>query len=550
MTSAKPLELDVDQLNALKQRVQSGRLSDDDSRIVQAVITTLIYLKNLLELKNISIKRLRKVLFGGKTEKLKNVLDAQDEKDEKDDDPGEPPPEDPNGPGKNPPDKTEGQPGPKPRKRKGHGRNAADAYPGANRKPIDHPCLRHGDPCPECPKGKIYEQKEPGTIIRFRGSAPVQATIYELAKLRCNLCGTIFTAPLPEEAGEQKYDESAKAIIALLKYGAGMPFYRLDKLQQSLGIPLADSTQWDLVEQMGNRVYPALGEFERQAAAGDVVYNDDTINKIIDLLKENQTREEGERTGIFTTGIVSTTQGRKIAIFYTGRRHAGENLDVVLKNRDPAKGPPIQMSDALSRNVPKTFDTILANCLTHGRRQFVDVIECFPDECRRVIETLAKVYKNDAIAAQRHMSAEERLAFHRKESGPLMTDLKTWFNEQFKQKQVEPNSGLGKAISYMLNHWDKLTRFLSVAGAPLDNNICERALKMTILHRKNALFFRSEFGAYIGDMFMSIIHTCQLMKVNPFDYLVALQKYSAHLFKNPSQWMPWNFEDTIASIET
>lgn len=96
----------------------------------------------------------------------------------------------------------------------------------------------------------------------------------------------------------------------------------------------------------------------------------------------------------------------------------------------------------------------------------------------------------------------------------------------------------------MLKHWPELTLFLSVPGAPLDNNTAERALKRVILHRKNALFYRSQFGAYIGDMYTSLIHTCSLMKINPFDYLVALQKYSSEVFKNPSRWMPWNFEDT------
>jgi transposase len=190
----------------------------------------------------------------------------------------------------------------------------------------------------------------------------------------------------------------------------------------------------------------------------------------------------------------------------------------------------------------------LANCLTHARRNFVDVTWCFPDQCSHVIEILGKVYKNDEIARTQNMSWQQRLQFHQQESGPLMDDLKLWLVTQLDQKLVEPNSGLGKAIKYMLKHWDKLTRFLLVPGAPLDNNLCERALKRVILHRKNALFFRSRFGAYIGDMFMSIIHTCSLMKVNPFDYLVALQKNSSRVFTTPSQWMPWNYNSAIASV--
>ena len=197
------------------------------------------------------------------------------------------------------------------------------------------------------------------------------------------------------------------------------------------------------------------------------------------------------------------------------------------------------------RNEPKGFETILANCNAHGRRQFVDVADNFPDECRYVLETLREVYKNDALARQRNLSPDERLRFHQAESGPLMKKLKEWFNQQFEERLVEPNSGLGAAISYMLKHWNKLTLFLREPGAPLDNNITERALKRAILHRKNALFYLSENGARVGDLFMSLIHTCQLCGANPFDYLTELQKHAAELSSNPQQWMPWNYREML-----
>ena len=174
------------------------------------------------------------------------------------------------------------------------------------------------------------------------------------------------------------------------------------------------------------------------------------------------------------------------------------------------------MCDALSRNLPAELKTILANCLAHGRRQFVEVAERFPEECRYVLETLRDVYKNDAVAQERNLSPEERLSFHQAESGPMMEDLKAWLHRQIEDRLVEPNSALGEAISYMLKHWEKLTLFLRQPGAPLDNNICERALKQAILHRKNALFYKTHNGAHVGDLFMSLIHTCRLGGVDPF----------------------------------
>jgi hypothetical protein len=256
-----------------------------------------------------------------------------------------------------------------------------------------------------------------------------------------------------------------------------------------------------------------------------------------------------ERTGVFTSGIVSTKEGRKIALYFTGRKHAGENLADVLRQRAAELKVPIQMCDALSRNLPEEMKVILANCTAHSRRNFVDVVESFPEECRYVLETIAAVYKNDAVARERNMSPEERLRFHQAESGPLMEELHTWMTKQIEEKQVEPNGGLGQAIVYSLKYWDKLTRFLEVPGAPLDNNTVERALKKAITHRNNSLFYKTEHGALVGDIYMSLIYTCQLNGVNPFDYLTELQRHSKELAANPKEWMPWNYQATLARIQ-
>jgi len=225
-------------------------------------------------------------------------------------------------------------------------------------------------------------------------------------------------------------------------------------------------------------------------------------------------REPGdERTGVFTSGIVSTSQGGKIALYFTGRQHAGENLADVLKQRAAELPAPIQMCDALSRNAPKLaagVEILLANCMAHGRRQFVDVAENFPEQCRYVLEMLGQVYGHDAKARERGMTPGERLLFHQEHSDPVMTELHGWLEAQIAERKAEPNSGLGKAIKHLLRHWRRLTLFLRVAGAPLDNNIVERVLKRAVPYRKNALFYRTLNGERVGDLFMSLIHTCQL----------------------------------------
>src|SRR6266851_2595027 len=410
--------------------------------------------------------------------------------------------------------------------------------------------LKPGDHCPKCQEGKVYAQREPGLLVRIVGQAPLAATVYELERLRCNLCGDVFTAEAPERMGTKKYDETSASMIALLKYGSGLPFYRLEGLQENLEIPLPAATQWEIVAAAAALIQPAMDELIRQAAQGQVLHNDDTSMKVLGLMKElastnGDSSDAPERTGVFTSGIVSTRDGQKIALFFTGRKHAGENLSTVLARRAAALGPPIQMCDALSRNLPKPLQVILGYCLTHGRRRFVEVAPNFPSACRYVLEALGEIYHYDELAREQGMTPEERLRFHQAHSGPVMEALQGWLTEQLEGKKVEPNSGLGQAITYMRKHWEKLTLFLRQAGAPLDNNLCERALKKAILHRKNSLFYKTRNGARVGDLFMSLIHRAELCGTNPFDYLTEMKRNAADLQQNPQDWMPWNYRQTL-----
>ena len=427
----------------------------------------------------------------------------------------------------------------------GHGRNGAEAFGGAQKVDIKHQRLSHGDRCPECGKGNVYGQKEPKVLVRIVGQAPLAATVYSLERLRCGACGQVFTAEEPEGVGPEKYDETAAAMIAQLKYGAGTPFNRLEQLEGQLGIPLPAATQWEIVEEGAQVIKPARDELIRQAAQGEVMHNDDTGMRVLMLKRD----PKDERTGVFTSGIVSVDQGRKIALYFTGGRHAGENLAEVLKQRSAELPSPIQMCDALSRNVPKLsagVEILLANCLAHGRRQFVEVAENFPDQCRYVLQLLGQVYGHDAEARERGLTPDERLRLHQHRSQPVMDKLHAWLEAQLAERRTEPNSGLGQAIGYLLRHWKPLTLFLRQAGAPLDNNIVERSLKRAVLHRKNALFYRTLHGAEVGDLFMSLIHTCQLCGANSFDYLIQLQRHATELAARPSEWMPWNYRDTLA----
>jgi transposase len=527
------LNVTAEQIEEFVQRAQQV-LPQKDYELLFAISESLIFMRNAYDQKRISERNLLRMIFGPHSERTAVILGQTTGKYQK--------------------DKSEKQK----QKPKGHGRNGSDDYPGAQRIRVPHTTMKPGEQCPECCRGKVYREREPKILIRFVAKVPVDATVYEAEQLRCNACGQIFDAPLPAEAAKPKYDETVGAMIAVLRYGSGLPMNRIEVLQESFGIPFPASTQWEIIDRMADVISPAYEEMIRQGACGQIMHNDDTGMKILALckLRQQQKPEEEEedpedgidhkssRNGTFTSGFVCETDGRRIALFFTGEHHAGENMADLLQKRKQELDPPIQMCDGLKRNLPKSFHVLLSNCLAHGRRHFVDVIEDFPEECRLVIENLALVFANEEIALEQNMTPAQRLLFHQSESKPVMDKLKEWLQEQFDQKKVEPNSGLGRAINYMLKRWKPLTLFLEVEGAPLHNNICERALKKAILHRKNSLFFKTFHGAYVGDALMSLIHTCNLAKSNPFDYLVALQLHRHQLKSNPELWMPWNYRST------
>ncbi len=535
----KPERIDIteEELEALVERVESDRLEPGDYEVIKAMAETIAYLSQAIDQKGVQLRRLLRTLFGSGSEKRAEVFAealARESEQSSSPEPGE---------------ESATSEAASESEATGHGRRAASEYTGAETVEVKFAGLSSGDPCPKCPSGKVYELPVLGTIVRVKGTTPFEATVYRLEKLRCNLCGEIFTAEPPAGVGTEKYDESVVSLLAVLKYGTGMPFYRLEKLQESLGVPLPSSTQWDILSGALKRIEPAYDELFRQAAQGEVIHNDDTTVKILELMgkRRENLRDPPERTGMFTTGLISKRESRTIALFFSGSDHAGENLEKLLTLRQSSSDPPIQMCDGLDHNQPAGKETIVANCLSHGRRRFLEVIENFPAEVRHLIDVLAEVYKVDGRARAEALSAEARLELHQKESAPLMADLQEWLAAQLSEKRVEPNSTLGEAIQYMLKRWDALTLFLRKPGAPLDNNICERGLKKAILNRKNSLFFKTRHGARVGDLFLSLIHTAELAGANPFEYLSALQRNSKIVSKKPRDWMPWNYLETLKS---
>ena len=518
-------EVEVAALHGYLDKIERGEpLTSEELQALRATIATTAYLTAEIKRKRVSLQRLREWLFGASTEKTATVCPPANA--EPDGDPASPAPK-----------------ADKP-KRKGHGRNPASCYRGAEQVKVAHPDLSAGDSCPECPKGKVYPVAEPAKLVRVVGMAPLSAKLVELERFRCNCCDEVFKAPPPDGTGTDRYDETASSMIGSLRYGMGTPFYRLEKFQEGLGIPLPAGTQWKLVKRAAGLMEPAFDHLITWVAQSEVIHNDDTVMKVLD--RPDLQRKGKARKGVYTSGIIGKQGQHRVALFLTGMNHSGENMAEVLRRRRQELARPIQMCDALSANTAGDLDTIVAHCMVHARRKFVEVADDFPEECRFLLECLKEVYIIEA--ATHGLSPKERLDLHKERSAPVMDRVWAWIRELTDGKQVEPNSGLGDAIEYMEKHWSRLTLFLREPGAPIDNNAAERILKRAILHRKNSLFYKTLAGARVGDVFMSLIHSAELNKVNPFDYLVALQRYHVLVEENPEEWMPWNYAATLEGL--
>jgi transposase len=547
MKQPEDVQLSREEGEALLARLEANTLTAEDRRVLGKVLTFYFWLLFALREAKLSLKRVKALVFGEKPKPPSSGgtpsggsaggSETQTSGSQKV----------PAFASTSPPEKKPPPPG--------HGRQGTEVYRAAQRVECRHEELAVGERCPACGRGSLY-RLPPGVEMRLDGNALLSAVRYELEKLRCSACGKIFTASVLAAAGTEKYTARARAVLALAHYYLGLPWHRLEGFQALVGVPVPDATQWDQGEIVGDCTHPIFKYLEKLAAQGEVIFQDDTPGRVLALIEENQkaaahAHAQGkakttERTGMQTTALVVQVGERRICLYYTGRRHAGENLERLLRQREPERGKPLVMSDALSSNNAEEAGLIRCHCLAHGRRKFTELTDDFPTESAVVVDALKLVYDHDKQARDKQLSVEERLVYHQTYSEPVFQTLKTWLEQQTEERLVEPNSSLGKAISYMLDHWPTLTRFLEKPGAPLDNNTAERALKLAIRQRKNSLFYASEHSAYIASVLTSVIATCVQAGVNALDYLVAVQEHRQEVFTNPSAWLPWNYPAALA----
>jgi hypothetical protein len=524
-------QVEIRDIAGLKERLAKNQLIADDITVLTSVLNAFVVLQNLVRKRRISIIKFLRQLFGFKTENT-GESDASEIENPK-------------------PFKSDGE-------NLKHGRNGRKNYPGAEKIRVSHPTLKPGCQCPECLKGSLAEA-EPAVDYDWQGHPPLTLKIYLLQRLICHICKTTFTAPSPiaetaktvddssdtEKVGRCDRNAMANAVIAILRFWYGVPHYRLAKIQGSMGMALPVGTQYRMILQAYYAALPIYFLLIEQAAQGSLIFADDTHIKILDWLagKGPINKSNGEaKKKAQTTAIVSELDEKTIVLYLTSSEQAGSKMEALLDDREKSLSPPIYMCDGLGANHPGSDVTVIqVHCLDHARRQFFDLIKVYPDQCLYVLKQLRLVYKNDADAKAKNMCSKARLEHHQKNSRPIMDELGKWFKNQIESEIVEENDALGGAIKYSLKRWTELNEFHHIPGIPISNGECERVIKSVIRHRKNSLAYKTENGAFVGDVLQSIIATCDKAGVNLFRYLEWIQMKKSFVEADPAKFTPWAF---------
>ena len=409
--------------------------------------------------------------------------------------------------------------------------------------------------CPCCSKNMHRAHKKSVVILKFTGFAE---DVHEIETARCLTCNTNVEATGPKEQSIGKFSIPLAAIFIFLRYVQGMPSFRLEEVTQSMGYRIPDSTQWDLFETAGNILHSFSKFLKATTAGAKVVQMDDTSVRINSLTHQFKLaanggveKIKGARTGVHTTGFIAKLPEGKVCFFESGLHHAGEVFEKIMKSNS-IEDEVILMVDAASANLSKlknlSLNVIVANCNSHARRKFDEHADnpLYKENIDLILAPYKEIFARDKEL--KNSSPEIRLKVHKEKSLPQMIEIRDRITNDFLDLKVEPNSPLGQTYKYFLNHFEKLCVFCKYLGAPICNNECERLLKRAIRHRKNSLFFKNLVGAAVGDIHMTILMTAKENGLEPVQYLADLLEFREHLKENPSAWLPWNYENTVAEL--
>ena len=444
---------------------------------------------------------------------------------------------------------------------KGHGRNGASAFTKAKHFFYALAAGVIGAACEVCGFGKMYRYREK-VIICIIGQPLFGAEAHHFEQARCRNCGHIVRADGPasihEGLGSEyvRYDWSACAMLMVMHYFGGAPFKRLESLHQGWGVPMPDANQWEVVNAGDDLLLPLYRALEQHAIQQATNFRiDDTGSMVISLRKQIETeiaalQQLGEstkdvRTGINATGVYWETPDGPTLLFYTGRHHAGEIVDRLLRHRLLSRPKLVKCTDGASKNFDhKQGEKLVeASCNAHALLKFRDIRDKYPAEYAEAGRVYKQVFDNDDKAKALGLRPVDRMLYHRQHSKPLMQQLKAMCQDKLKSKLVEPNSPLWEPLTFVVNQWDRLSRFCEVPGVPLDTNLVEQALIIPVRYLAGSFNYQSEDGAAVGDHVMSLIATARANDVEPVAYLTECLRCHEDLAKRPQYYLPWVYRE-------
>lgn len=455
-----------------------------------------------------------------------------------------------------------------PEKPKGHGRNGAGAYGRAKHFFSVLTAGVIGALCEVCGFGKMYRYREK-IIIRVLGQPMFAAELHHYEQARCRECGHVVRAGGPvcvhEGIGSDyvRYDWSACAMLMVLHYFAGLPFKRIESLHEGWGIPMPDANQWQLVNTGDDRILPLYCALERHAVLKATNFRIDDTGSMVITLKIQIAEEiaalellgestKGVRTGINATGSYWETPDGPIILFYTGRHHAGEIVDQLLRHRPLSSPKLVKSTDGASKNFDHEHGDKLieSTCNAHALLKFRDLKGTHPAEYAEAGSIYKQVFDNDDKAKALELSPVDRMLYHQKYSKPLLEELKNKCEARIESKLVEPNSPLWEPLTFVVNQWERLTRFCEVPGVPLDTNLVEQALIIPVRYLSGSFNYQSVDGAIVGDRVMSLIATARAHDVEPVAYLTECLRNHEDLAKRPDDYLPWQYKKRMKEGES
>ena len=535
---ASAMKMTSEKYESLLKSVKLSNLLDEEKLEASNCIEFAAHYGQKLTDQQATIDRLKKALFGGSEKSSANTSSSnsssenQNEKDKSF--------EKANNSNHN--NDNEGKEE-KQKRRGGNGRTSERAY-NAEDVYLNHDQYSVGDDCPMMCGGKLYRVKNTGKFIRIVGQPLAKAIRYHQEVLRCALCGEVYKAKIPDYVSTSKYDERFIALLIMNKYYLAVPFYRQSSMQSFLNVPLASSTQWELLKQHEDVLLKIFDYLKSIAAQASLFIYDDTTMPIQAQTIIN--KKTGSKKGTYTTGVLAYVHERIIPLFICAPKTAGINISELWDKRETKLlAPPILMCDGLSANRPENIphdQYIYANCLTHARRKFIELQKHYPKVCNPIIDMFSQVYRNDKHTKE--MTDYDRLAYHQEHTTPVMNRIRGTLTQLIDDKRYEPNSQIMKAVNYSLKRWYELTVFLREAGAPLDSNSAEQILKIPIRQRKNSQYFKTIGSAYLSTAIISIVMSCVFSEIDPVEYLTALFKNKGKVLLNPSGWLPWEYKNT------